>query len=189
LHFFFDLIHTKKNFNNASFFFETFFQLQAATSQNENNASIKSYLIFVADNTAIQIENVNHWCKNLQKPIIGGIFPEIIFKGERKNSGIILFALPFFKKTNTIDLEQSKEDIEQQINLFGKDISENINSIFLITYSLGKNKNILIDSIYNYFGVNISYIVGGAGSLSFQSKSCVISNQGIQQQIAVIGFS
>jgi hypothetical protein len=126
-----------------------------------------------------------HKCET---PIIGGVFPELIFKGERKKKGVVLVPLPFKLKTHLFDLATSEKFTEQLELMQNKSVDPS-SVLFVFTDALSAYKEPFIESLFNFFGIYTTYIGGGAGSLKFEPFPCIITNRGIFENAAVIGWA
>ena len=158
-------------------------------SNYENDKSIKSVLFFMADDQHYNNEELTPILKNIKKPIIGGIFPELIFKGKRQITGVLLIPLQFELNTQIIKLSDSSESILKQLETKQKDSVDASSSLFVFYDALSENKSDFIENLFNFFGVNPTYIGGGAGSLNFNSFPCIINNYGLHKNAAVIGWT
>jgi hypothetical protein len=123
------------------------------------------------------------------KSIIGGVFPELIFMGERKKSGVLLLPLSFELNIQLFDLSETSEDFLRQLELHQKDSLDPLSTLFIFIDALGSNKESLIESLFNFFGINPTYIGGGAGSLKFEPFLSIITNNGLYSNAAVIGWA
>jgi hypothetical protein len=61
-------------------------------------------------------------------------------------------------------------------------------TMFVIVDGLAKRISGLIDSLFNVFGLEMNYIGGGAGSLSFEQKPCLLTNEGLLQDSALLAL-
>ena len=170
-----------------SIFVEKSEELKLQLENLLNDLNTLSVLIFIAEEDKLEDKLINNILRNFSKPIIGGVFPEIIFESKRKKSGIMLYSLPYVLETNLIDLSKSEEEINQEIIKSKK--STKYKNIFVFVDSLSENKSIFIESIYNNFGNNFKYFGGGAGSLSFEKISCVLDNNGLKNNAAIMAFN
>jgi hypothetical protein len=123
------------------------------------------------------------------KSIIGGVFPELIFMGERKSKGVLLLPLPFDLNTQLFDLSQTPEDFLEQLESAQKNSLDLSSTLFVFMDAMSNHKEFFIESLFNFFGVNSAYIGGGAGSLKFETFPCIITNSGIYTNAAVIGWA
>ncbi len=162
-------------------------QLARNLDQLNNDSSVRSALIMIADKTQIKKSDVNPVLKQFIKPIIGGVFPELIVDGKRMAEGILLVPLPFLIKSLLIDCSNQKDDyLEYLDEHFAGNTGKHL---FVFTDVLASQKTEIIENLYNYFGLTVTYLGGGAGSLSFQPTDCIIDNQGIHQNACVIALT
>lgn len=163
--------------------------LEKQLSALEQDDNIKSILFFMADEKHFPNQILTPILKKNEKPIIGGVFPELIFRGERKNKGIILLPLSFKLKTQLFDLSENAEDYYSQLKKTQKDSIDKSSALFVFTDALGSNKDSFIETLFNFFGFNPTYIGGGAGSLNFKPFPCIIDNKGLHENAAVIAWA
>jgi hypothetical protein len=149
---------------------------------------VKSVLIFLADEDHPTGEVLDPILQKAQIPIIGGVFPELIYSGNRYSKGILLLPLPMVIKTQLFDLSKNEEDYLRQLEREQKATLEKSSTLFVFTDALSPNKERFIESLFNFFGINTVYFGGGAGSLKFKSFHCIIDNQGMHINSAVIGL-
>lgn len=164
---------------------DLFFQL----AYLETNKAVESILFFMADEGHFTEELLIPTLKKSTKPIIGGIFPELIFEGERKIQGTLLIPLSFRLKTQLFDLSQNHPDFLEQLEAEQSDSMNPESSLYVFTDAMGDCKDFFIESLFNFFGINLSYIGGGAGSLRFQPFNCIINNDGLHTNVGVIGWA
>jgi hypothetical protein len=150
---------------------------------------IKSLLFLMAYEARYSEKLLTPLLRKSTKPIIGGVFPELIFKGERKKSGVLLLPLPFELNTQLIDLSGTQADLIEQLESGQKDSMDPLSTLFVFIDALSSNKESFIESLFNFFGINPTYIGGGAGSLKFEPFSCIITKNGIYSNAAVIGWA
>ena len=162
--------------------------LENHLSQLTVDDQVESVLFLMADEDHFKEEFLVPLLSEVKKPILGGIFPELIFKGERKKRGVLLMPLFFKLRTQLFDLSGSPEHFLEQLESVQKDSISPTSSLFVFADTLSPNKEVFIESLFNFFGINTTYIGGGAGSLSFEAFPCIITNQGIHTNAAVIGW-
>ncbi len=148
----------------------------------------KAILFLMADTDHYSESELNPLLSACSKSIIGGIFPELIFEGERKEKGVLLLPLSFELKTQVFDLSKDVDEYQMQLEEVQKNSMNPLSSLFVFIDSLAQRKSQFIETLFNFFGVNTTYIGGGAGSLSFDKLACIISNQGLHTNSAVIGW-
>jgi len=168
-------------------FSENFDQLKKNLEKLNQEIEIKSALILMSFDGHYKSEALNPLLKEFIKPIMGGVFPELIVDGQRKSKGVLLIPLSFSFKPCRIDYNTDTIDYLTELDeIYGQAGGK---LVFVFTDALGKKKNELIESLFNFFGLTLSYLGGGAGSLEFNPFPCIIDNDGIHQNACVIGLS
>ncbi len=162
--------------------------LENHLTELEHDNDIKSALFLMADEDHFSNETLIPILKKNKKPIIGGVFPEVIFKGERKKSGALLLPLSFELKTQLFDLSETPEDYLVQLEIVQKDSLDPSSGLFVFIDALSRDKDFFIESLFNFFGINPTYMGGGAGSIRFKPFPCIIDNNGMHTNAAVIGW-
>jgi len=162
--------------------------LENHLSELEVDSHVKSVLFLMAYEDHLPNELLSPLLAHIKKPLIGGVFPELIFEGERKNSGVLLLPLSFELKTQVFDLSGNSEDYFNQLERVQVDSMNPSSSLFVFADALSQSKGMFIETLFNFFGINPTYIGGGAGSLRFEPFPCIISNQGMHENAAVIGW-
>ena len=156
--------------------------------ESASDDGVKSLFFLMADKNASTHADLISVFKDFNKPIIGGIFPELIFKGERKNEGILIVHLPFKLNTRLFDLSQETEYFLASLEDFQSASPDTPSTLFVFTDAMSQHKEEFIHALFNFYGIYPTYIGGSAGSLSFQQLPCVINNDGIHSNAAVIGW-
>lgn len=150
---------------------------------------VESLLFFMADEASFSEDFLIPLLQKNKKPIIGGVFPELIFNGDRKKQGTLLIPLSFKLKTQLLDLSKTHKDFFEELEIAYCDTEHPSSSLYVFTDALGECKDDFIESLFNLFGINLTYIGGGAGSLNFQPFKCIINNDGLHSNAAIIGWA
>ncbi len=161
--------------------------LKKTLQEFQNHPKVSSVLLFIADKGQPYKKDLEVTLKAFSKPLFGGIFPEIIADGIRREEGILALPLCYDLKTVLIDLGKDTTEIKQLISNHADANSTNNPAIFCFTDALAPQKSTLIDSLYDFWGPDANYIGGGAGSLSFQPFPCIIYKDAVYENSAVIG--
>ncbi len=161
--------------------------LEQTLNEFQNHPNVSSVLLFFADKNHPGKEEIETVLKTFSKPVIGGIFPEIIADGIRREEGILVVPLSYELKTALIDLSKDITEINESISNHAEAHSIQNPAIFCFTDALASKKANLIDSLYNCWGPEANYVGGGAGSLSFKPFPCIIHHDSVSENTAVIG--
>jgi hypothetical protein len=164
-------------------------ELVSALSRLDQQEDIASFLLFTCDENNYPVEAVNSTLKRLNKPIIGGVFPQILYEDKAYSKGFVLVALSENLTVRVIPgLSSEQADYEALIAQSFTGVDDTC-SLYLFVDGLAKRVASLIEGLYVNFGHQPKYLGGGAGSLSFEQKPCVFTNQGLLMDAAVIAMS
>lgn len=141
------------------------------------DSQFKSALVLIADETPYDRETLNQYFQGYSLNVFGGIFPQLIYGGKAMDFGAVILPLKQESYSHYVKDGQEIESIS---------LKNDTKSIFVFFDGLFRENDKIIEEIYLNLGNQYNYIGGGAGSLSFESKPCVISNKGILTNEAVI---
>jgi len=164
--------------------------LEKMLRQAEADSSVKAIMVLAGEANNFTPENSDILFRNVNKPIFGGIFPQIVFNTENLSKGTIVAGLTY--KVSPFVLE----NISQQGGSFDKLIEDSIQvqpredeTIFLFVDGMSRDISGLLDSTFNHFGLISNYIGGGAGSVHFKPMPCIITGKGLLEDAAILAFS
>lgn len=146
----------------------------------------QSLFLLACDANGFTSAQLDEQLKGISVPVFGGVFPQIL-AGERKlERGSVVCGLPFPAMVYEVGgLSSPEEDYLLTIQLLCSKIPIEATLITLVD-GLGKRISAFLESLYEVLGDDHPYIGGGAGSLSFQQKPCLFSNQGLLEDYAQI---
>jgi len=164
--------------------------LQYLLERAANDENTSGVLILACDANGFTPEKVDEVLKQYKKPVFGGIFPQILFNKEILEKGTIVAGISQPVSTAVIKgLGDISIDLDAIIeNTFEWQSLEN-KTIFVFVDGLSQYISVLIDSMFNCWGLLPNYIGGGAGSLSFERKPCVFTGEGLLGDAAVLAMA
>jgi len=147
---------------------------------------VKSILLLTcAENEYVQ-EKLQLILKASVLPICGGIFPKIIYKNKSFTKGAIVLGLMIEPEiVNYNMLATSDTQLRSYIEANSQNI-KNQKDFILIIDALSSGSENFIDCFYNYIGSGVTTIGGGAGSLDFQARPVIFTNQGLQSDVTQV---
>jgi hypothetical protein len=161
-------------------------EISSSLNSLASSDDISSLLVFIADNPELNLDGLDKLFKSQLKPTIGGIFPELIFDNQKKSKGFYIIGLMKKITTCLLDLNESKDKFEIEIEKFASESDKNASTIWVFMDAFSENKDDAINMLYDEFGPNKNYIGGGAGTLQLKSTPCIISNHGLKSHCAII---
>jgi hypothetical protein len=147
-------------------------------------AGPKSLFVLACDANGFTPVLLDARLQALPIPVFGGIFPEIIADGRKLQCGSIICGLPVSASIHHIDkLSDPDVDYFQHTEKLIPLIPPGATLVTLLD-GLGKRISAFLESLYEALGGSCTYVGGGAGSLSFEQKPCLFSNQGLRGDCA-----
>jgi hypothetical protein len=168
-------------------YFQNLEALKEAFKTIKRNQEIKGLLLFGSDLNRPKTQEMEAILALNRIPLIGGFFPEIIAEGQRKKEGFVLIPLYDDLIVTVFDDFHEELNLDVQLQTWHTKSSIDIESVFCFVNALWTNKTALMTELYDSLGPFVSYLGGGAGSLSFQSFPCVFANQKVIEHGAVVG--
>lgn len=151
----------------------------------------ESVMILACDANGFKKELIDPILLKHTTSIIGGIFPSIVYNTKKYDQGTIFIGLNDKMQINIIndisqkEYDQLETDMEVQIGNF----DESVKTMFVFIDGLTQNIGQTIDALFDNYGLDINYIGGGSGSLSFEQKPSLFSNKGLMQDALVYAYS
>lgn len=168
--------------NNIKALAETLLEIQEANVA-------KTYLFLMAEKDAYRPDDFLSKFVDSGINIFGGIFPSLIVDGNRIDEGLLLVPLPFELNIQRIDLNQDVDGMIHDLSEKHPNSLAPDSTLFVFFDGLSNQKAQFTDSLFNYFGINATYIGGGAGSLSFNAQPCIIDNEGVHENSAIVAWT
>lgn len=162
---------------------EAFAALLAAASAD---ARAEGLLILAADANRLDPKAVGPLLQAVEIPIVGGVFPQIIHDGRNHIRGTVIVTLPVRPRVCTVPgLSDPAVDYEAWLDdHLPEEWDES--TVFVWADGLSTRIGSLIDALFTVMGGAVNYIGGGAGSLSFEQRPCLFTNQGMLMDAAVL---
>ncbi len=165
--------------------------MQMAAEQLSTEQGVKGVVVLACDANGWSAEQLDPWLKSFKLPIFGGIFPQVIFEQNNYATGTVLVGLAAAPEIICVNgLDNPKAVYEDQLIPFADTwaATEKFGAETFVVFVDGLSKRItaLIEAMFYSFGLHRNFIGGGAGSLSFQQKPCLLTPQGLLENSAVI---
>lgn len=146
-------------------------------------------VILACDANGYAAEEIDPVLQGISVPVIGGVFPKVVAGGELLETGFLVVGFDCSAKVCVVEgLSDSEVDFEDSLESFDVDLSA-AKTLMVCVDGLSSRISALVDELFAVFGLEANYIGGGAGSLSFEQKPCVFTNDGLKEDCAVIAFT
>lgn len=139
----------------------------------------------------------NHWPKEdldalltrTNTPVLGGIFPAIAINDQRHENGAIILGLEERPDVARIaGMSDPRADYEAELlgQLDRWQGLEMESTLVVLVDGLASRISALVEDLFFVFGLANNFVGGGAGSLSFEQKPCIISSGRIEADVALV---
>jgi hypothetical protein len=155
----------------------------------EESNEVKSVLLLMTNDKTFTVEFLNPLLRSFTKPVIGGVFYEVIYNSEQKNTGVLLIPLSFELRTEIFSFGDSNLNVFEKLDsTYSTKLNEN-GGVFIFVDAFAPQKSTFIEDLFNFFGFKYSFFGAGCGSDSFISFPCIIHNSGVYENAAAIGYT
>src|SRR5450432_539914 len=140
-------------------------------------------LLLIGEHSTFNLQEL--WAALKAQKIIfaGGVFPGIIFGDRRYDAGIVADVLPVLEAPSVIT---GLDTINVRLHNLPILPDKQQYTALVLVDGLTKHIAYFLDRLFEHFGNKVSYIGGGAGSLSFKQMPCVFDTNGIYQDAALV---
>ncbi len=152
---------------------------------------VAGIMVLGCDANGWESEVLDPILRSVPKPVFGGIFPKIIHGGQAYDQGVVAVGLvsapdvvmvPGLSDTGA-DYETALASTSARWVASDADADE---SLIVFVDGLSKRVAALVEALFFAFGLERNFIGGGAGSLSFQQKPCLITPDGLVADAALV---
>ncbi|MFP4311234.1 MAG: FIST signal transduction protein [Nitriliruptoraceae bacterium] len=162
--------------------------LEQALDRLAATEGVRSAIVLLAEKGTPPATDLDAMLSRAPLPIIGGVFPAVVFDHRWSDRGAVLIGLS--AELNTVLVEHLSED-EAAVRAALADgldpgaLRDPTTVVF--ADATAEHLDGLLEGLFDRMGLLGSYLGGGAGSLSFQRRPCVFDNRGVRSDAAVVG--
>ncbi|MFP4075774.1 MAG: FIST signal transduction protein [Halochromatium sp.] len=163
--------------------------LLAALHALSAEGTIGGLMVLACDANGWQPERLDPILRGCEIPLFGGIFPQITYQNQNHERGTLLLALGAAPEIACVrGLSEADADFDERVEVATEHWQEPAGATTMVVFVDGLSSRIsaLVDGLYANFGLENNFIGGGAGSLSFQQRPCILTNAGLLADVAVL---
>ena len=141
----------------------------------------KINVLFVAEHTPLDIPSLIQAANQTALKIAGGVFPMVVQGEQTFEKGIIL---KFAESSDPVHLlkDIDFEELAQDL----PDFSNSTQSCIVLTDGLMEGAPRVLHQLYEKYWHGLSFLGGGAGSLTLKQTPCVFSNEGLHENAVLL---
>ena len=146
-------------------------------------------LVLACDGNQWSASELNRALADIRTAVWGGIFPAIAINSAKHEKGVIVVGLEEHPDvacaTGMSDPAANYESqLIGQIDNWGN--LEGDSTLVVLVDGLASRISALVEDLFFVFGLENNFVGGGAGSLSFEQKPCIISAGRVEKDAAIV---
>lgn len=147
---------------------------------------VQGLLVLACDANGFDKREVDPVLVSLDLPIFGGIFPGILYNGQKYTTGTLVIGLDTTPQVAVVhDLSRVNAAHDEILESFHEAAGAS-GTMMVWVDGLSSRIGALIATVFEVLGHGYSFIGGGAGSLTFNRKPCLITNDGLIEDAAIL---
>ncbi|ATW87182.1 FIST-like protein [Halohasta litchfieldiae] len=159
--------------------------LRETLASTASSDSVEGILLLAAPDEELLSDDFESVLRALDVPIFGGIFPEILYQGDRKDTGALTVGLSTTPDVTTVtDLSDPtttfRDELDPDLPAKGYETA----FVFVDTYAT--NVEEFIEALFRTYSVELNFLGGGAGTVDGDQRPVLFTNEGVIEDGAVI---
>ncbi|MGB0126860.1 MAG: FIST N-terminal domain-containing protein [Rhodocyclaceae bacterium] len=124
------------------------------------------------------------------KPLIGGVFPQVILGRDRFERGTVVVGLECRATVGVVaGISDPLASLSARTDAALSGSVPRGGTLLAFVDGRARRLGALTDSLFNAFGLDTDYLGGGAGSLDQDQRPCVFTNEGLLVDAAVLALT
>jgi hypothetical protein len=144
---------------------------------------VEGLMILAAEGSDLQFDAVDSALREVSVPVFGGVFPEVLHEGDKHDAGVVVAALSVQPDVTVVPgLSDDDTDFEETLpaGIPGD------GTAFVLADAYGTRVEDFVSSLFATYGVDVTYLGGGAGSLEMEQQPCLFTNDGLLADAGVL---
>ena len=166
-------------------------EFRSTLQEFDADPAVEGLLVLATPDDAFTPATIDETLRELSTPVFGGLFPNVIHEGEAHADGAIVAGLAVRPAVETIT------DADEPISTGGESITTDADPIatsgdgdyetaFVFVDAFADDGDRFVRQLFNAYGVEYTYIGGGAGTLDGDTRHCLFTNDGLVGDAAVV---
>lgn len=153
---------------------------EAVRSMGEN-PSVGGVMLLATDGGGVAVSEAIH---NASVPVFGGVFPAVVYRGRRKESGAVVVGVESAVSTTTVTGVSESAAVRDQLDPAPVERGEQTAVVFVDSRAEGIGR--LVGAMFDTYGTELTVIGGGTGRLSPTDQPTVFTETGKHTDAAVV---
>ena len=163
--------------------------LKQAIDERNSEGQFQAHIVLTCDANNWPEVELQALLRSQEVGVFGALFPQIIFNHNNYDVGFILASFQQDIAWQLVaNLSSPEEDYDDPVSEAAQSWEEDENESTILVFADGMSSRIaaLIESLFFNFGLERNFVGGGAGSLSFEKKPCILCPDGFLQDVALL---
>ena len=158
--------------------------LRETLASTAGSESVNGILLLSTPDAALLTDDFESTLGDLEVPIFGGIFPEILHDGQKKQTGAVTVGLPSEPVVTTVTEFSSSEGSFRE--LLDPDLpARGYETAFVFADTYATTIEAFIEALFRTYSVEMNFVGGGAGTLETR-QPCLFTNEGVIEDAAMV---
>ena len=174
-------------------------EFHATLQEFDADPAVEGLLVLATPGEGFTPAAVDETLRELSTPVFGGLFPKVIHEGEAHADGAIVAGLAVRPAVETItDADETITDADDPTSTGGESITDDdpittsgdgdYETAFVFVDAYADDGDRFVQQLFNAYGVEYTYIGGGAGTLDGDTRHCLFTNEGLVGDAAVVAM-
>lgn len=156
-----------------------------AAIERLRDTKMRSLMILACEADHWPRQDLDPLLQSLDIPVFGGIFPSIIYNSRLHRTGTLVVGFADVLDVSVVSHLADRQAIEPQLAKLVP-VLERASSVLGLVDGLSANLETLVECLYGILGARTPMIGGGAGHLDLIQRPCLLSNQGLLDDCALL---
>ena len=147
--------------------------------------SVKGILLLTTPDQELLSAEFETALRELEVPIFGGVFPELLYDGDKRDHGALIVGLSSEPLVTTVpELSDSERSFRTSLD---PDLpARGYETAFVFVDAHADEVEAFIEALFRTYSVELNFIGGGAGTLDKDQQPCLFTNDGVIEDAAVV---
>jgi hypothetical protein len=153
----------------------------------DEDPRIKGIIVLACVENGFSKEQLDPLLATISKPLVGGVFPNLIYQDRSVQKGTIVWGVARPMEVGLLTgLSDVGGDIEGALDEMFGDPTEQAALQFVLVDGFSSRIGAFLSALHDLTGPAVDTIGGGAGSLDMVQRPCLLTNEGLLVDAAVV---
>jgi len=160
-------------------------EFQSTLQEFDADPAVEGLLVLATPDDAFTPAPIDETLRELSTPVFGGLFPNVIYEGEAHADGAIVAGLAVRPAVEAITDADEPVATNADDPITTTDAND-YETAFVFVDAFADDGDRFVQQLFNAYGVEYTYIGGGAGTLDGDRRHCLFTNDGLVGDAAVV---